>query len=155
MSPGAGCHDWGILLCPHESGVLTKVKTFDEALTLDDSRAPWLGGALGAHRERRIRALRSRGMSRAEAMKEPRWSFGRGRYLVQYWRVASLSGVLWVNTTLYGHRNGGAHRDVLLKTRGLPKVMRRVQWILERCGQAAVRGGRKARESFASRACGF
>ncbi len=57
VRPGAGCADYGIVLCPRPRKVMTKVRAFDEALTLDDKRAQWLGPALGRYREKRRHAL--------------------------------------------------------------------------------------------------
>ncbi len=168
VKPGAGCKDFGILLCPHERKVMTKVRTFDEALTLDDARAPWLGPALGRHCARRRHVLRSQGLNSAEADRASLWSRDRHHFLSTYRRVCKQLNVLWINDTLYGLRHGGASRDVLLKTRTLEMVMRRgrwahldsvrhyerhgrVQWILNKCDAAVVTRGAKARSSFASR----
>ncbi len=47
-----------ILLAPFERGESTKANTFDEAVLLDDARAPWPGAAVMDIAKKRRLALR-------------------------------------------------------------------------------------------------
>ena len=160
--------DTTILLAPFERGVTTKTKKFDEAISLQDSRAPWLGAAVERHAAARVAALRGRGIGREQAKEQRLWTFSRPQLLHAFRDSAERLNALWLAPTLYVLRHGGASRDAGLRLRSLPEIMRRGRWsqlssvktyekhgrlqhTLHRMGPALVARGRAARRSFSTR----
>jgi hypothetical protein len=169
FSPGAiDCGHTSLIICPLERSVSTKTNTFDEAVMLDDARAPWLGPALLRYKRYRSEALRARRLTPAEVAAEPLWDFTPAQLLRAFQEAASQAGLLWLCETLYVCRHGGASRDVLSRARSLLEVQRRgrwghmdsvkhyekharLQWILHQVGSATALRGRRARQAFAAR----
>ncbi len=158
---------WTVLLRPFEQEMLTKTKGFDEAIALDDVRAPWLGRALGEVATRRRQSLAAQGLTKEEVDASPLWTFKSATVLAQFREAADRLGVRWLTNTLYVLRHGGASRDVLMRLRPLEEVTRRgrwaqlssikhyekhgrTQWILHRVGQALVQRGHELRASFST-----
>ena len=157
---------WSLLLAPFERGVSTKTQHFDEAISLADSRAPWLGPLLGRLKARRRRQLSAQGIRREDLDQQPLWEFSHAEFLEAFRTAARSLDVLWLAETLYVLRHGGASRDAL-GLRDLNAIMRRgrwghissikhyekhgrLQWILGRVDRAVLVKGRAARTSFST-----
>ena len=119
---------WTILLKPFERGELTKNKSFDEAIALDDTRMPWLGAALGAHAQRRLVFFRSCGMGESEAKAQRLWSFSQAAVLKSFQHAGRALEMEFLTKSLYVLRHSGVSRDVALKLRSLPEAQRRGNW---------------------------
>ena len=117
-----------IILRPLEQLLPTKTGGFDETITLDDVRAPWLGQALFKQSQNRLGVLISSGYTREQALIQPLWSFTQRHLLKQMKAALSDLQLSWMGQTLYLLRHGGASRDVALSLRSLPDVMRRGRW---------------------------
>ena len=102
--------------------------TFDDAVSLSDVRAPWLGQALGRHAAARRRALRAQGHTSLEVELSPLWSLSAADLRAQFDKAVDDLGLRWVVKCRYGLRHGGASRDVLSQLRPLQEVQRRGRW---------------------------
>ena len=126
---GKKMQNWSILLAPLEGLATTSSGPTDEALVLDDVRAPWLGEALSAQIEKRRLKLKGQGKSAGEIAASSLWDFTTAEVLEEFQhglKYFNLGGL--AQPTLYLLRHGGASRDVALGTRALPDVQRRGRW---------------------------
>ncbi|CAE8591600.1 unnamed protein product [Polarella glacialis] len=156
---------WTLFLSPFEQEILTKTKGFDEAIALDDTRMPWLGPALGKHAARRCKHFMQKGMSKADADKQPLWGFGQAEAYKEFHHAAEQVGLGWLAPTSYVLRHGGVSRDIALKLRSLEEAQRRgrwatltsikhyekhgrLQWLLNKIGAAAVARGHDCLRRF-------
>ena len=156
-----------MILAPFDRGQATKTNTFDEALSLDDVRAPWLGAALLRFVALRRREERQKGVPAKDLGRQRLWRQSRPQFLTAFRRQAERLQVLWLAETLYVLRHGGASRDVGTKARGMLDILRRgrwahgdsvkhyerhgrLQWILNQVPRETVRAGMTARATFAA-----
>jgi len=150
---------WTLMISPFEGLIPTKTNTFDEAISLDDDRLPFLGPALGRLAERKIKKAMTQRKTKADAEEMPLWSFKAEEVLKEFQKVGKETGLDWLCETTYVLRHGGASRDVALKIRSLVEVQRRgrwasaqglkhyekhgrLQWICHKAGEANVEEGR-------------
>ena len=164
---GHALGEFSLMIAPLEREILTKTRGFDEAISLDDRRSPWLGAALQKLQERRRQELRATGMKAAEIEKQPLWKFKYSTLRDHYREAARASSILWMTDSPYALRHAGASRDVLLKARSLQDIQRRgrwghinstkhyekhgrLQWLLQRMGEARVAEAHRARQRFRS-----
>jgi len=128
VAPGAGSAHWSLLLSPFIREKPTKTGGFDEAISLEDARAPWLGQLLQKQVLKRRQQCRQRGARPEQVMEMSLWDSSHEERLEQFRKSASRLGCLHLAETLYVLRHGGASRDVLLRLRALIEVLRRGRW---------------------------
>ena len=171
IDPVAGSKGLGhytLMLAPFERGIASKTGKYDDAVALNDSRAPWLGRALAKFRDHRRLHFRAMGIPGVELKHQHLWPFSQRHALKAFRDSAQRLGVLWCCETLYVLRHGGASRDVTEGFREMTSVMRcgrwacmdsvrvyekhaRTQWVVHQAGTAVQAKGRSARPSLRGR----
>ncbi|CAK9112246.1 unnamed protein product [Durusdinium trenchii] len=106
-----------IVLGPLERGVASKVGIYDEALILDDVRAPWLGKLLIEQSKQQVKAL---------GEDTPLWNFKAADYLKKWKDAVEKLG----------------SRDHLLKLRMIPAIQRRGRWACDASARIYDKPGR-------------
>ena len=159
---------WSLFIAPFERETLTKTRGFDEAITLGDPRAPWLGRALEKLQQKRRTELRRRRLRPQEIDEEPMWPFAYQCLREHLLEAVRSLNLMWLIDSPYAFRHAGASRDVLMKLREMNGVQRRgrwaalsslkhyekhgrVQWLMHKLGSALLAQGRQARNFFEKR----
>ena len=125
MDQGRTAQHWGIILSPFDGSAKAKNLGFDETILLNDIRAPWLGPALGHHRDLRIQELKEDGYSMSELLEQPMFTVTEKEVLDSFRGSAEELGILHLCESLYALRHGGLTRDALPQLRTRDQLARR------------------------------